>query len=455
MVWKGDASGRRLAKSLITLIGQVDAKWPNRDKSSDGSIGDAAHAARASDHNPNAAGVVTALDLDRDIAAGFNARALAEALVASRDPRIKYIISNAQIVSSKVSPWQWRPYSGANAHREHIHVSVDADPALYDDARPWAIPGVAQPTGQRMRFTGITATVFGGPSDSMSGAQTAYGSPSGWWDRPGVALPARFEGVRPRVLVSYQGRTVDCEIVDVGPWNDRPGDPYWLTGTRPKAEQGLVDDHGRIPTNKAGIDLTPAAARAIGLNGKGLVDWDFVGALTQLPPPTSGQTMSSDTTATPYNANIEDCLIELAKAQRPILERYLKAPSALSDEEKRRLVIMALGGTPPPSAPVLIAGPSASVAGATTTGSSTPEPETKPTTSPTAVNISAALAGVAASLGLSATGVIGAPVGPDATTVGMLLPLISIGASALGIPAPIVSIVSTLLGRMFPSKPTA
>lgn len=128
----------RLARSLVTLRSQVNAAWPARDKSTDGWIGDQAHAARVSDHNPNAAGVVTAFDIDRDIAAGFNARDLAELLVASRDNRIKYIISNRQIVSSKVSPWAWRPYDGENAHLEHVHVSVDADPALYDDPRPWS-----------------------------------------------------------------------------------------------------------------------------------------------------------------------------------------------------------------------------------------------------------------------------------------------------------------------------
>jgi len=280
-VWRGDGN-RRLAKSLITLIDQVDAKHPRRDKSSDGSIGDAAHQATQSDHNPNAAGVVTALDLDRDIAAGFSARNLAEALVASRDPRIKYIISNGQIISSKVSPWQWRPYTGANAHREHIHVSVDADPALYDDARPWAIGGATQqPARTSMRFTGITATVFGGPSDLMSGTQTAYGAlvAPNWWERPGVALPARINArPLPKVTVMNPatGRSVVCDVIDVGPWNIR--DAYWETGTRPRAEGGGLDDYNRTPTNKAGIDLTPAAAAAIGLNGKGLVDWDFVGA---------------------------------------------------------------------------------------------------------------------------------------------------------------------------------
>lgn len=135
----------RIAKSLDALRKQIDAAAPGRDKSSDGWLGDAAHAARKSDHNPNAAGVVTALDITHDPARGVNARALAEALITSRDKRIKYVISNRQINSSAVSPWQWRPYDGPNAHEHHVHVSVMDDPALYDDIGLWSIPGVLVP----------------------------------------------------------------------------------------------------------------------------------------------------------------------------------------------------------------------------------------------------------------------------------------------------------------------
>jgi hypothetical protein len=68
------------------------------------------------------------------------------------------------------------------------------------------------------------------------------------------------------------GVSVNCDIVDVGPWNTN--DPYWQTGARPQAESG-TDTTGR-KTNKAGIDLTLAAAQAINLDGKGLVDWEFI-----------------------------------------------------------------------------------------------------------------------------------------------------------------------------------
>lgn len=130
-----------LSPPLATLRRQLDTNWPTRDRTSDGSIGDTAHAARRSDHNPDADGMVRALDVDRDIAPGFTARALAEAIVASRDARVSYLISNGQIVSGPAgpSPWSWRPYVGVNAHREHVHVSIRNLEPFRSDASPWPI----------------------------------------------------------------------------------------------------------------------------------------------------------------------------------------------------------------------------------------------------------------------------------------------------------------------------
>ena len=148
----------RLAKSLATLRDQINVQYPKRSKLSDGWIGDAAHRATGSDHNPNSAGVVTALDITHDPAHGVDSWALAEILRQRKDPRIKYVISNGRIFSSVVSPWQWRPYTGANKHAHHVHVSVMGDAALYDLASEWtldpprqsppsAAPTVAPPRG--------------------------------------------------------------------------------------------------------------------------------------------------------------------------------------------------------------------------------------------------------------------------------------------------------------------
>ena len=70
----------RIAKSLGLLAATVNAAAPNRSKASDGWIGDASHAARKSDHNPNRTpgdgipdGVVCALDITHDPANGCDA----------------------------------------------------------------------------------------------------------------------------------------------------------------------------------------------------------------------------------------------------------------------------------------------------------------------------------------------------------------------------------------------
>lgn len=102
-------SAWRVAKSLLALRSQVDARWPTRRTDSDGTIGDAAHQARDSDHNPwvkdGLTGVVTAIDITHDPASGCSAEMIVQALVQSRDPRIKYIIWNRRIISATVAPW--------------------------------------------------------------------------------------------------------------------------------------------------------------------------------------------------------------------------------------------------------------------------------------------------------------------------------------------------------------
>jgi hypothetical protein len=135
----------RVAKSLDKLLAQLNAYYPRRSKVSDGGIGDAAHSTRDSDHNPwvkdGATGIVTARDYTHDPAAGLDCEELYQALVASRDPRIKYVIWNRTITSGagETQPWKRRPYSGSNAHTKHLHLSVRPERSRYDDVAPWAI----------------------------------------------------------------------------------------------------------------------------------------------------------------------------------------------------------------------------------------------------------------------------------------------------------------------------
>lgn len=139
----------RLAKGLEKLRAQVNEKWPNRSKDSDGSIGDEAHASRSSDHNPwvkdGAMGVVTGMDITHDPKSGCDSYALAEQLLRIKDPRIKYVISNKKIASGTgqgQEAWKWRPYSGANAHNHHVHISIKPEKASYDNTSPWMLDGM-------------------------------------------------------------------------------------------------------------------------------------------------------------------------------------------------------------------------------------------------------------------------------------------------------------------------
>ena len=119
----------RLSKSAIQLREQIDDAFPGRDRTSDGWIGDTRHAARKSDHNPDAQGWVRAIDVDRDLA-GKNGKPdlmpdLADQIRLagkSGDKRIAYIIFNGKIASPRKA-WRWRPYDGINKHNHHAHIS--------------------------------------------------------------------------------------------------------------------------------------------------------------------------------------------------------------------------------------------------------------------------------------------------------------------------------------------
>ena len=116
----------RLAKSLEKLRAQVNTARPKRSKSSDGSIGDAAHASRSSDHNAwisdGTMSVVSAIDITHDPKGGFDSYRCAEILRTKKDKRIKYVVSNKRIFSATSQPWVWRAYTGSNSHSQHVHI---------------------------------------------------------------------------------------------------------------------------------------------------------------------------------------------------------------------------------------------------------------------------------------------------------------------------------------------
>jgi len=156
----------RLARALERLRTQVNEKWPNRSKDSDGSIGDEHHSARTSDHNPDDGGVVRAIDITHDPKGGFDSYAFADLLLKNQDKRLKYVISNRRIGSGPGGPQPgvWRKYTGTNPHDHHCHISAVAT-AMGDNTDPWDIGAVKAPSPEVVNsFVPPPATLAPGAS---------------------------------------------------------------------------------------------------------------------------------------------------------------------------------------------------------------------------------------------------------------------------------------------------
>jgi len=131
----------KLCKAGQQLRLQVDDSFGDRDRASDGWVGDLRHASRPSDHNPDEQGIVRAIDIDRDLSGKAKPDLMPDLADQIRlcaragDKRISYVIFDGRIASSKKS-WAWRPYDGSNKHNHHCHISFtkkgDADGSFFN-----------------------------------------------------------------------------------------------------------------------------------------------------------------------------------------------------------------------------------------------------------------------------------------------------------------------------------
>ncbi|HEU4542985.1 MAG TPA: GH25 family lysozyme [Jiangellaceae bacterium] len=137
-----------LNRALSTMRSEVNTRWSQRDKGSDGTIGDAAHASRSSDHNPDPDGSVDAWDMDVDLRSGNDAAAI-EFIKArfQAHPASLYWI-HADVICRRADNWLRRSYpayleskgvdpSGRNTHTKHVHWN--SREAYEDSSAPWGI----------------------------------------------------------------------------------------------------------------------------------------------------------------------------------------------------------------------------------------------------------------------------------------------------------------------------
>lgn len=138
----------------------------------------------------------------------------------------------------------------------------------------------------------ITTTVFGGAADGEYSAYPPYDSNgNGMYLNDTdlyVSLPvsiSNYDADNPPKVRVFKGELSGVGVVrDKGPWVIN--DTGYVYGTdRPIAETcyqegaplpgGSGNNAGKVPTNPAGLDISPALAEMIGLDGKGQCDWMF------------------------------------------------------------------------------------------------------------------------------------------------------------------------------------
>ena len=83
-----------------------------------GWIGDSAHQSECSDHNPDASGVVHAIDV---MVTGSRAQAVVDQALAHPGD-LQYVIHNRTIWSVNTG-WAPRAYTGSDPHTNHVHIS--------------------------------------------------------------------------------------------------------------------------------------------------------------------------------------------------------------------------------------------------------------------------------------------------------------------------------------------
>lgn len=127
----------RLTKSLSHFRQLVDERWPNRDRASDGTIGNEEHQAEMSGHNPDdTAGSrpawngdadsipeVRAFDMDSDLhEPGTTAQMLVDHIrrLPGVSAVIRYMIYDRTMYHSR-DGFAPTAYTGPSAHTEHIH----------------------------------------------------------------------------------------------------------------------------------------------------------------------------------------------------------------------------------------------------------------------------------------------------------------------------------------------
>jgi hypothetical protein len=142
----------RLVPCLIALRADFDEAFPDRDDASDGWIADQLHDEK-SDHQPDARGLVHAIDVDADLSPMGDMQDVVDLIVQrcanGLERRLTYVIYD-RVIWSASRGWKGRTYTGKNPHDKHAHFSASDEPAHENDNRTWHLEEIAMPTAAQI-----------------------------------------------------------------------------------------------------------------------------------------------------------------------------------------------------------------------------------------------------------------------------------------------------------------
>jgi hypothetical protein len=127
--------------NLNELKDQLNSRFPNRDKTTDGTIGDLPHQESTSSHNPDLTGnaewkdgdakdEVRARDVDKDLndSHGVTMEQVVQRIIekarAGKLPWLRYVVYNGRIWHKRDN-YVTRIYTGSNQHTDHTHLNSD------------------------------------------------------------------------------------------------------------------------------------------------------------------------------------------------------------------------------------------------------------------------------------------------------------------------------------------
>lgn len=152
-----------LIPSLVALRTEFNTVAPNRDKGSDGSIGNSLHTSSSDhtpdedsailrDHDADSKNEVHALDIDSSgpwpggpawfdsAIKGIVERERRRWLDPNDMCRLNYVIWNRKIADKDVNDFEWRDYHGtSDDHTGHAHFSNRYETPAENDTSPWGL----------------------------------------------------------------------------------------------------------------------------------------------------------------------------------------------------------------------------------------------------------------------------------------------------------------------------